>query len=192
MDQSLKEKVQLIRKNRSIHFVNFFNDGSITKDEYSVTENMYLRFASIPVEYMSELMCYAAQIYSHKNDFDSIDMDLLLGLIYEVEDVDKNGQIKEGAKPLDNVVRYYTGDMRGYLDNKKTNELKMKDNYKNRQGFVKYNEFISLLEKNGMNYNGPKSFKEFKEAILSGEKFNINITLDLKEKTDDKKLIKRR
>lgn len=191
VDQSLKEKILLIQKNKSIAYVNFFNDGSVKRDEYSTIEYMNPKYFSTQVERIEELMCYAAENYSNKKDFDSITMDLLLGLVYEAEEITLNNKIKQEAEPLDNVVRYYTDDIRSYLGNKKTNETKARDNFRNRQGLVNYNEFVLLLEQRGLNYNGPRTFEEFKEAILSGEKFDINVSIDLKEETQDKKLVKK-
>lgn len=195
MDQTLKNKILLIQKNKSIAYVNFLNDGTITKDEYSESERLNRVNSPYWVGSVKELFCEAAQRCVYKCDFNNINMDMLIGLVYNVENIDENDKIKEGAKPINNVVRFYTGDITSYLDGKETHRIETNNNYSymwKRNSYLNYSEFVSLLEKEGITYNGPKSFKELKEAILSGEKFDIKLSIDLKEKTDDKKLIKRR
>lgn len=192
MDESLKDKILLIKKNKSISNVNFFNDGTSTKDEYSSAKRMENNFTPYVVSEVEEIICKAAENYSDKNDFDSINMDLLVGIIYRIEDIDDNGKIKEGAQPVKNIVRYYTSSVRSCLNGEVTNETSYKDYYWSRQGFMNYNDFVSLVRKEGLIYRGPETFKEFKETILSGETFDINVEVNLKEKTDDKRLIRRR
>ena len=195
LDQTLKEKILLIQKNKSIAYVNFLNNGTVTKDEYSQSERLSRVNSPYYVDAIKEIFCDAAECIVYKFDFNNLNMDLLIGLVYKVEDIDENDKIKEGAKPINNVARFYTGDITTYLDDKEAYRIKTGDNYSfrwTRDSYINYNEFVSLLEKNGMNYNGPKSFKELKEAILSGETFDIDVSIDLREKTQDKKLIKRR
>ena len=195
MDQSLKEKILLIQKNKSIAYVNFLNNGTITKDEYSKSDSLSRVSSPYYVGVIKELFCDAAECIVYKHDFNNLQMDMLIGLVYDIKDVDENDKIKEGAKPINNVVRFYTGDITTYLDDEEAYRIKTGDNYSyrwTRDSYLNYNEFVSLLEKNGMNYNGPKSFKELKEAILSGETFDIDISVDLREQAQDKKLIRRR
>ena len=193
MEKSLLERIKLIKKNGSIRFVDFYNDGSIGKDEYSETRYIDTIYNSIPVESIERLMCYAAEQYATKNDFDRISVDLLLGLVYKVEDVDLLNNIIEGAEPLDNIVSYRTGDTRSYIGDHITNETKLENSIRNYKGYANYEEFISLLKKRGITFNGPTRFKDFKKAILSGDYFNIELSLDLKEEpTQVRRLFRRK
>ena len=189
MDKSLKDRILLIKKNRSIGCVNFFNDGTHTEDEYSSLKRMETINTSYVVSDFEDLICDASEYYVYHYDFNSVGLGLLLGLVYKKEDVDDEFNIRPGAEPANNIVRYYSGSVTSYLDGEQSNATTYKGY--GRQGFIKYNDFVTLLSRRGLNYNGPKSFKELKDAILSGETFDIELSVDLKDKSESKRLIKK-
>ncbi len=188
MDKSLKDRILLIKKNRSIACVNFYNDGTHSEDEYSSIKRMETINTPYVVSDLEDIMCDACEYYVYHYDFDQVGMGLLLGLVYKKEDVDDEYNIKENAKPLNDIVRYYTGNVSSYLDGEQTNETTYRGY--GRQGYIKYNDFVTLLSRKGLNYNGPKSFKELKDAILLKEPFDINVSVDLKEKDKTRRLIR--
>ena len=108
---------------------------------------------------------------------------LEVGLIFNKSDVDEEKHIKENAKPLDGVVRCYTGDITSYLNGEKSNT----DGYYGygKQGFVDYDELVLSTKKNGLSFIGPKSFEEFKEKIISGEQFPISLQANLTEEKEN-------
>ena len=64
----------------------------------------------------------ATKMYAYGYDFDTITMDLKLGLVYDVNELDENYQVKENSNPVDGIVRFYSGIVNSYLDGKKTNK----------------------------------------------------------------------
>ena len=109
---------------------------------------------------------------------------MILGLVYNKEDVEDN-IIKEGAKPYNNLVRYYTHEVDSLLDGEKTN---VGDYYRiglGRQGYLNYNDLVYKSEADGLEFVGPRTFEEFKESILSKEPFDISLVADLKEELDE-------
>ena len=184
MDKSLKDRILLIKKNRSVACVNFYNDGTHSEDEYSALKRMETINTPYTITELENMICDACEYYVYHYDFDEASMSLLLGLVYNKENVDDEFNIKPGAEPANNIVRYYTGSVSSYLDGEQSNATTYKGY--GRQGYIKYNDFVTLLSRRGLNYNGPKSFKELKEAILSGETFDINVSVDLKEKSASK------
>ena len=183
MGKSLKDKLIELKKEREIKFVNFFNDGSVKKDE-AFMQSLLNRTDSISA--IGDTMSSACRSYSYDSEFDRIDMDLLLGLVYDVKDVNEDDTIKEGAEPLKNIVRYYTGSIRSYADNMQTNRADYYCYGVNRQGFINYNELIRSAQKEGLSFNGPESFEEFKNLVLSNVKFNVLLSADLKQDNEMK------
>ena len=49
---------------------------------------------------------------------------------------------------------------------------------------------VAAMEENQLEFNGPRTFEEFEEAILSGETFDITVTAKFKEK--DKQYVKKK
>ncbi len=186
MDKSLLEELREIRHDRDIALVAYFNDGNIRKDEYS-RYKFYLEEKGKNDFYLiSDTMKEAARVYSYSYDFDSIKVPVNLGLIYNVEDIDENDKIKENAEPINGLVRFYTGPVESYLAGEKTN---LHESRAARQGFIKFNTLMNSIEKSQLEYNGPKSFEEFKERILNNEIFEISLTassLNREEKTSSK------
>ena len=162
----LTDKLIELKRDREIKNINFFNDGTTSKDELGFVRNMGYKngFAGI-----SSTLENAVESYSMDCDFDLIEMNLLLGLIYDKNDVDENGQIIEGANPEENVVRFYTGSVKSYLEGKQTNRA---DYYKygvGRQGFVLYDELLKRVKEENL------IFKEFKKLVLSKKPFDISV-----------------
>ncbi len=183
MEKSLLEELREIRHERDIALVAFFNDGNIRKDEYS-RYNSYLEEKGKNKFYLiSDTMKEAARVYSYSYDFDSIKVPVNLGLIYKVEDVDDNNKIKENAEPLNGLVRFYTGPVESYLAGEKTN---LHESRAARQGFIKFDTLMNSIEKSKLEYNGPKSFEEFKERILNNEVFEISVTASSLNKEERK------
>ena len=115
--------------------------------------------------------------------FDYMTMDLSLGLIFNPGDVDEELRIKAGAKPMKGIVRYQTGSMNSYTDEKQTNDTDW-GKYYNCEGYVSFKQLMSSIKKSGLDYTGPITFEEFQKRILAGETFDISLVADIRPKTD--------
>ena len=138
---------------------------------------------------ISEVFFKATENYARHYDFDTMSMDLLLGLVFNESDVDDDNQVRENAKPYPNVVRYYTGSVKSYLDGKQTNEIDYDHFGNGRQSYIDYNLLLAAIEFNGLSFSGPATFEEFKERILAGDTFDITMSADLKQK-EEKPVVK--
>ena len=114
-----------------------------------------------------------------------------MGLVYNNDDVLENDVIKENAKPYNDIVRFYTMGVNCYLDGEQTNKIDYSKITYGRQGYLSYSRFLDYVRKANLDFDGPKSFNEFKEAILSNEPFDINLSVNLNKKVE-KRLIRRR
>ncbi len=179
MDKSFIEELREAKHEYDTVLVNFFNDGKTRTDERYMYK--YLEKADKSDEFylITETMKDTTKMYSHGYDFDTIKMNLLLGLIYDANDVDENKQIKENTNPVDGVIRFYTGEVHSYLDDEKTNKYVY--DY-GRQGFIKFDKLMSNIKKTGLEYDGPESFEELKERILNEEVFDITLSANLEKK----------
>ena len=190
MEKSILEKLREARTDHQLAIVNFFNDGSITTDENYMARQID-SISNWENEYILNVMNDAARGCSRDGDFDTINMGMNIGLIFDINDVDENNNIKEGAKPYKNIVRYYTMNIDSYLDGEKSSTY---DHFRygvNRQGFMRYNDFVRYVKRVGLSFEGPESFEEFKEKILSKEVFDINVIASLGERKDNRGPIRR-
>ena len=163
-------------------YVSYFNNGLVRTDNKIETERMSNFYQEDFIRTIKFLFRDAAEYYARQNPYDNISMNLELGLVYNKEDVDDDNNIKENAKPIKDVVRCYTSGVTSFLNGEKANEH---DYVYDRKGFINYNDFVSKMKKDGISFEGPETFNDFKDAILAGETFDISIYADLKQK--DKK-----
>ena len=188
MGKTLKEKLLDLKKDVEITTVAVMNNGETFEDSYGFLKRMTDKFNLEKPEVIEEYIYKAAETYSRHYDYDTLVHHLILGLVFNKEDIENNN-IKEGAKPLNNIVRYYTGDTDSLLNDEKTNDIEYYHFGCGRQGYIKYNELVKEIEQDGLEFNGPKTFEEFKQAILLRQPFDISIVADLKEeKTLEKTL----
>ena len=181
MEKSFREKLLDIKRQESIGYVNFNNDGSVSEDSNGYAETM--NDDRDAVKGILKTFFDATRSYTHYHEFDEIDMNLVVGLIFKKEDTE-DGKIKEGARPIDNIVRFYTGSVKSYLDGEQTNTADYYTYGLGRQGYVDYNKLISGIEAEGLEFIGPTSFEEFKAAIKYNGNFDIIVRADLQEKKE--------
>ncbi len=193
--KTLLEELQEASVSNDDAYVSFFNNGEVRTDKNIVTERMNSFYQDDFIGTVKFIFRDAAEYYARQKPYDTIKMNLELGLVYNKNDVDEENHFKENANPIKDVVRCYTGEVTSFLNGERANEHKYPYD---RQGFINYNSFISKMKKDGISFEGPETFDDFKDAILSGEKFDVSIFADLKEKTNEevvkeepKKLTKR-
>ena len=190
MFNSIFDELEAARKEHEVATVNFYNDGSIDTDEYSRSTKAKdinpwdNKFALDPLK-------DAISGYATMCNYDTVKLNIIMGLIYNIEDVDENYNIKEGAKPLNNIVRYYSKDADCYLEGEQTNTECYSRHPWGRQSFLKYRDFVKFLKRNGLEFEGPDTFEEFKDKILSKEVFDMSISAKLINKLDEKKLTRK-
>lgn len=188
MEKTLLKRMQESKANHGVAFVNYMNNGDVYKDEFYMTKNLDFSKEKFRYDLVGETFYDAVESCARHYDFDTVTMDLYLGLVYKAEDHDENGNLKSDAEPLNNIVRFYTADVNCYLGGEQTNDY----NYgrmHSRQSFIDYDLLVKTTRKNGLIFNGPETFEEFKEAIKSGEPFNINVEASLLPKEDTKETV---
>ena len=176
----LTDRLVELKRDREIKNINFFNDGSTTKDELGYVKNVT---GERGFNGISATLINACEYYSMDCDFDFdlIEMNLLLGLIYDKNDVDEEGRIIDGAEPINDLVRYYTSSVNSYLDGKQTNRTDYGKHGLGRQGFVLYSDLIQKVREENLIFNGPESFEDFKKLILTKKPFDISVTAVLEK-----------
>ena len=181
------EKLAEAVRGYDISYINFLNNGEVTKEEKKFDSRLKDYSNKESVSRIFDVLEDAARSYSLFYNVDALDMKLLMGLVYKAEDIE-DGKIKEGAKALRNVVRIYAGEVSSYFENTKTNEhSSIGPSF---QGYVDYDKFVSIMEEENVTYNGPKTFMEFESLILKGEPFELSISVDLKAQLGNSRILK--
>ena len=194
MRNSMLNRIKDSRRDSEITRVNIYNDGHVNDDNYSYVKNHGVLVYSDMMELkgIEDVLSGASSCYTDCFELDSVRMKLRVGLVYDRQDVDDEYKPLPGREPLNGKVRYYTHEVDALLDGEKVNK---EFNYytfgRNRQGYINYGRLVSSLRHGGLIYDGPETFEELKERILSGEHFDITVTADFKEKTVPHKLEKK-
>lgn len=173
--ETLLEKLQNSKDQHGIIYVNVCNDGSIKKDK--LYETTMLKYANEKDAFksISEFIYDANESYAREIDYDTLNTNILLGLIFSSNDMDENCKLKDNAEPIEGVVRYITDSTACYLDGEKIKTIDW-GKLRLHKGYINYDILVNSIANNGLTFNGPKTFKEFKEKILVGEPFEISIS----------------
>jgi len=179
--ENFLDRVKNAKKANEVGQVIFFNNGTVQTETNGFAEKMKDINDRVQIELLMDNLCEATASYAGRGfEMDTMDMGLLLGLVYNASDVDENNKPKVNAEPANNVVRYYNVGFNSYKDGQKTNgETDYGKYHVTYQGYVHYDKLVKVFEGSGVEFTGPKTFKEFKEAIQAGEVFDISLVADL-------------
>lgn len=186
-------KVRNAQKAHEVGQVIFYNNGTVGTETNSYAKKMKSFFDSVQISLLMDDFCEATALYTDKKfEMDTMEVGLLLGLIYNASDVDENNKPLPGAKPVNNIVRYYDVGFNSYKDGQKTNgDYDYGKSHITYQGYVHYDKLVKVFDGSGIQFTGPKTFKEFKEAVQSGLPFDISLVADMeKYQKKDKGLVK--
>ena len=187
MEKTLLERLKDVKHDYDIVHVCFFNDGSTRQEEKYFAERINRSNTKDQYNAIEEVLYKATSGYARNFDFNDIEIHLLIGLIFHKSDITEDNSIKPGAQPIPDMVRYYTGSVKSYLDDKQTNTVDYEQYGVGRQGYVNFNQLVALMKSSELTYNGPESFEEFKERILRGEVFDISLSADLRQPEDTRR-----
>ncbi len=140
----MRDQIMEAKNANKIAYVNFYNDGSVNQDEVWYAKNIRSFRNESTVNRVKNNMLDIAKYYAEYYDFDAIKMNILLGLVFNKEDVDDENHIKQGAKPIDGIVRIYTEKGYCYLNGKQVNE---KNSYSHVIGFQSYASYDIFVKK---------------------------------------------
>ena len=174
MNKTLLERMKEAKDKHGVAFIGVFNDGKVRIDENYSAERIQYADESFAFNHIDEVMYDINESFAREYKFDSVKLGLSLGLLFDGKYADENQKLSENAEPVEDIVRYYTMDASCYLDGKKTNKIDY-GQIKSRQGFINYDRLVNSAEENGLSFNGPRTFEEFKEMILQGEPFEISL-----------------
>ena len=188
MGKSLLEELQAASVSNDEAYVEYFNNGIIRTEKHRADKRMTPYQLDDTISTIEYVFSSGAETFARNCSYDKITLGLEIGLLFNKEDVDDENNIKENAEPIENIVHCYTGDITSYLNDEQSNERDY-NNY-HIQGFVDYDTLVSTMKENGLTFDGPENFVEFKEQILSGNNFDISLVADLKAKKEEKEEIK--
>ena len=184
------EELEETRKNYETATLNIFSDGTMSTDDYFGAT--LLAGNSHNNKYALNALKDGTAYFCRLCDFDTVRMSLILGLVYKIKDVDENFNLKEGAQPIYDRVRFCTNGVTTYLDGKITNDMDINDHLISFQGFLKYSEFIKYVNDNGLTFEGPNSFEELRDKILNKEQLDIGVSAKLYNKASYMKLTRKK
>lgn len=187
LEESMRKQIMDARNAYKIAYVNFFNDGSVNDDEVWYGKNIRTFRNDSTIYRVKDTMVDVAKYYASYYEYDALKLNLLLGLVFKKEDVDDENHIKQGARPINGIVRIYTEKGCCYLNGKQVNERNSYEHVLGFQSYANYDEFVKSMIRSGLKFNGPNSFKDFVLRMATGVPFEISISMNLKEETVEQK-----
>lgn len=189
--KTLLEKMQESKDKHGIEYICVYNDREVHIENTYRTSLIKYANDDDAFDNIGNVMYEVNEEYAREYDFDTLNLKLSLGLVFGGQDIDNNKKVKTDAKPLEGIVHYFTGTAHCYLDGEKTNKIEW-GHVKSKLGYINYDILVKSAEENGLIFNGPKTFAEFKEHILVGEPFEISLTASLnsKENVSEKQPVK--
>lgn len=182
--ESFLDRVKSAKIANEVGQVIFFNNGKVQTETNGFAKKMEDINDRVQIELLMDNLCDATASYARSYEMDTMEVGLLLGLIYNASDVDENNIPLPNAQPVNNVVRYYDVGFNSYKDGQKTNGEEDYGKYHvTYQGYVHYDKLVKVFDGSGVEFTGPKTFKEFKEAIQAGKVFDISLVADLMKYT---------
>ncbi len=182
MGDSLLDRVMKAKKDYEVGQFIYFNSGRVSTETNGFAKKMDDIWDKVEIELLMRDLCEATASYARQYPLDTMIVGLDLGLIYKADDIDENMKPKAGAKPVNNIVRYYDTSFDSYADGKKTNEREFGEHNVTHQGYVHYDKLVKVFHGSGVEFTGPKTFEEFKKAIEAGEVFDINLIAEMNKK----------
>lgn len=180
-EPTLLDKMKESKNQHGIALVGVYNDGK--KSFYKQWQTTTMKYANDKDQFDSigKYIYEVNESYSRECDYDTLNFEMGVALLFSGKDLDENQKLKDDAEPINGIVKYYSSKSACYLDGE---EIKTIDwgNIKATDGFINYDLLVKSVEGNGLVFNGPKTFEEFKEHILIGEPFDITISASLKPK----------
>ena len=179
LKETLLDRVLEAKKDYEVGQVIYYNNGEVGTEVNAYAKKIDNINDNVQLSLLMDNFCDATATYGRHFEMDTMEVGLLLGLIYKAEDVDENKMPLKGAQPVNNIVRYYDVGFNCYSDGQKTNDYDFGKIHVTYQGYVHYDRLVKEFANSGIEFTGPKTFKEFKEAILNGEVFDVNLIADL-------------
>ncbi|MBR3210821.1 MAG: hypothetical protein IKF71_02655 [Bacilli bacterium] len=178
MSNIFLEKLEELKRDREPAHICYFNNGNVMTSNNATAKR--ISSADDPKEYnaIEGVLLNVATIFSDMGNFDSFNMDMYLGLVFNVEDI--NGKINHDSKHIPEIVRYYTGRIKATENGEPVKDKDFSKYGYGRQGYINYNKLVEAVKSSGLEFNGPQTFEEFEEFILTGEPFDVSITANLK------------
>lgn len=178
---NLKEELIEFKKQIEKKYVFIYSDGTAQNHSDHDIEARTVWEPKNRFNYIKEEFKDAYERYGRKEmDVNSINMGLKVGVMFNDDDVIDFNTVKEGAIPVSSLVHFYTMDITGY-----SNATPVEDEIYNQtrighQTYIDYNVLVNQAEKEGIEYNGPKTFEELAQRIMDGQQIDINLFLDLR------------
>ena len=104
---TLIDKMQESKRQHGIALINVFNDGLIGTDKEYATVMMKYANDKDAFDYIGKYMYEVNEAYSRECDYDTLNFQISLGLLFSGKDADENQKLKKDAQPIDGIVRYY-------------------------------------------------------------------------------------
>ena len=187
MGITVKDEIMEFKRQREVKYYIRFSDGSDT----AILRKSASDVDDINTQSVVGSLCYYLKdvgeylVYSNKQ-FDTLKTPLKIGLLYD-KDINMDIDIKNSnANPVMGVAYLSSAETKGYCNDKQVSEDGIV-RYP-ASGFIKYDEFLALLEEKGISFNGPQSFEEFIGAMTFGIPFNMELAVNMRE---EEKVLKR-
>lgn len=189
MGDSLLDRMYEAKSKYETEYYSFFSDGSV--EERTKTSKELIEHAKEDVE-LNSLAHYLEMIardHATCGKYDSLDVNLSFGIVFNAADVDENKKIKGPGHAIKDIVDVRIDNSSSYLERNLVKE-NVKSIYYGRVGYMTLDNLINFLENEGLVYNGPESYDEVLYDFIYEKPLTATVTANLSKKRN-KTLIKK-
>ena len=189
MGNTLLEKMYDAKKTYETAYYSFFSDGEVEERTNFLKDSIEEAKEAKDFPALSHYLEILARDHSVYGKYDSLDVNLSLGIVFKSEDVNDDKKPKGPSHAIRDIVDVRIDNSSSYLER----EL-VKDNLDtycyDRVGFTTLDNLISFLENEGLTYNGPENYEEVLYDFIYEKPMTATITANLSKKRN-KTLIKK-
>ena len=189
--ENLRDELLKLRTNKQIVYYRLFKNGDIVPETREFAKDLTKLDRENVVGVLEYVLTDALKKYSYKSDFDFVDMKLNAGLVYDAKDIEYGNRIKMNARPYDDIACFKVASITSYFNGEQSNAFDYVEENFGYSGLMLYNETLKELREHGLTFEGPETYEDLKNAILYGQDFDIDITMDLRLENEKKLSLKK-
>lgn len=181
MGNTLLDKMYDAKSEFETAYYSFFSDGTVDERTNLFKDSVENAKDNKELNALSNYLQILARDHSVFGKYDSLDVNLSLGVVFRAEDVTDEKKPKGPAHAIRDIVDVRIDNSSSYLER----EL-VKDNLDtycyDRVGFTTLDNLISFLENEGLTYNGPENYDEVLYDFIYEKPMTATITANLSKK----------
>ncbi len=180
MGNTLLDKMYDAKTEYEPAYYSFFSDGTVDEKSNYLKDAIDKANDDKELSSLSHYLERLARDHSIQGKYDSLDVNISFGIIFNAEDVIDN-KPKGPGHAIRNIVDVRIDGSSSYLERNLVNE-NIDTIYYGKVGYMSLDSLISYLEEQGLSYNGPDNYDQVLYDYIYERPMTATITANLSKK----------